>query len=202
MDAFEKAYASLRKVEGGYANNPADPGGETYIGIARRYNPTWPGWPILDAIPNKRQGRFFPAVEPYVKDFYRTGYWTRFSLDRLQDVEVAEAVLDTLVNHGKGGTLVQVAAQRVGVPISVDGKVGPATVSSLNTLPAKQYLASLYEVRKEYYYDLVAKNPTSAVFLKGWLARIDKWKVEDRALAAFLLLAAAAILIAKKKSIL
>lgn len=187
MNNFPYAIDLVLKHEGGYVNDPRDPGGETKFGISKR------AYPNLD-IKNLTRER--------AKEIYFSDYWQKNNLDLIEDQEVAAAALDTVVNHGKGPTLIQKAAQDIGVPLSVDGRIGPATVKAINSLPAKQYLASLYNVRKDYYYNLVANDPAKAAFLKGWLARIDKWKVEGGALAAFLLLAAAALLIAKKKNIL
>lgn len=187
MNNFPYAVELVLKHEGGYVNNPADPGGETKYGISKRAYPN-------EDIKNLTRER--------AKEIYFSDYWKKNLLDQVDDQEVAAAMLDTVVNHGKGPMLIQKAAQDIGVPLDVDGRIGPATVRAVNTLPAKQYLASLHNVRERYYYDLVAKDPAKAVFLKGWLARIAKWKVEGGALAAFLMLAAAALLIAKKKNIL
>src|SRR2546426_796362 len=49
MADFDYALTQLLKVEGGYANDPRDPGGETYKGISRVFWPNWSGWPLIDA---------------------------------------------------------------------------------------------------------------------------------------------------------
>ncbi|MDR1034997.1 MAG: hypothetical protein LBT40_00015 [Deltaproteobacteria bacterium] len=36
----------VEEMEGGWANNPADSGGETFRGIARNFHKSWPGWAI------------------------------------------------------------------------------------------------------------------------------------------------------------
>ncbi len=45
---FQKALAHTLEFEGGYANDPADSGGETFRGISRRNWPQWEGWPLID----------------------------------------------------------------------------------------------------------------------------------------------------------
>jgi type VI secretion system secreted protein VgrG len=40
-DNFLKAFNTTMTFEGGYANDPDDAGGETYMGISRRYHPDW-----------------------------------------------------------------------------------------------------------------------------------------------------------------
>lgn len=49
---FLKSYDILIKHEGGYVNDPDDKGGETYKGIARKFNPDWKGWKIIDKSSN------------------------------------------------------------------------------------------------------------------------------------------------------
>ena len=48
MAKFQIAEAITGRNEGGYANNSADTGGETYAGIARNYWPKWQGWKYID----------------------------------------------------------------------------------------------------------------------------------------------------------
>ena len=48
MAIFNSAFQITMGNEGGYANNPADSGGETYKGIAKNYWPNWEGWTAVD----------------------------------------------------------------------------------------------------------------------------------------------------------
>ena len=48
MANFNKAYKKTAASEGGYSNDPEDPGLETYCGISRRHWPKWPGWKEID----------------------------------------------------------------------------------------------------------------------------------------------------------
>src|ERR1035441_4044145 len=47
---FNAAHQQVMGNEGGYANNPADAGGETYKGIARKFWPQWCGWKYVDGV--------------------------------------------------------------------------------------------------------------------------------------------------------
>ena len=49
MADFNKAYAFLVTKEGSLSDHPADYGGQTYFGIARRFWPNWDGWQYVDA---------------------------------------------------------------------------------------------------------------------------------------------------------
>ena len=48
MADFKTAYDRTSKFEGGYSNDEADRGGETFAGIARVYHENWLGWKIID----------------------------------------------------------------------------------------------------------------------------------------------------------
>ncbi|MDX2189374.1 MAG: glycosyl hydrolase 108 family protein [Bacteroidota bacterium] len=76
MATFEQALTKVLKNEGGYANNPSDPGGETYKGIARKIFGKWDGWVNIDA--KKRNPNFRnllesdPDLQAKVKHFYKS----------------------------------------------------------------------------------------------------------------------------------
>ena len=48
MANFNEEFKKVILVEGGYVNDPDDAGGETYLGISRRYNPNSKIWNIID----------------------------------------------------------------------------------------------------------------------------------------------------------
>ncbi len=59
-DNFDKAFRLTIGVEGGYSNDPRDPGGETNYGIAKRYHPR-------EDIKNMTLAR---AKEIYLKEYW------------------------------------------------------------------------------------------------------------------------------------
>ena len=50
MTSFETAYRKTAQIEGGYANNPADNGGETWRSIARKMHSDWERWKVVDQL--------------------------------------------------------------------------------------------------------------------------------------------------------
>lgn len=84
MSNFDRAFAVVVGVEGGYVNDPNDPGGETKFGLSKRANPD------LD-IKNLTIGM--------AQDRYRTRYWNPHNLDALEYGK-ALLVFDTAVNGG------------------------------------------------------------------------------------------------------
>lgn len=88
--AFENVLSHTLGFEGGYANDPADRGGETFRGISRKSWPNWPGWALIDQV--KAAGlvsasaidrRFADdaEMEKMVTDFYRDEFWKPFGGD-------------------------------------------------------------------------------------------------------------------------
>jgi len=176
MSYFPYAIEEPLKSEGGYASDPKDPGGETYRGISRKAYPNWEGWAVLDQIPGKRFNQIFPQLESAVKTFYFNEKWVKFNLDKVADKDIAAACLDTVIQHGKGASLIQQSLQRIGQPVTVDGRIGPDTVEHLNKSPVKDFLVALHDVREAYYRGLVSQDPNLAKFLPGWMKRISPWK--------------------------
>lgn len=160
MANFEIALEKTLQHEGGYVNDPDDPGGETYKGIARKMHPEWEGWALI------AQGRINSLnMDTAVYDFYRNQFW---KFDLITSQLVAESIFDFGVNAGLA-TSVKLA-QRV-LEIDADGVFGSNTIKALNEANEDAFLAA-YTVAKVHRYVSICKNrPTSKKYLYGWLCR-------------------------------
>lgn len=94
--------------EGGYVNDPDDSGGETYLGIARKHNPNWYGWVIIDKVKRKRPistlNKWLAKEEELLratKGYYKKYYWDVLYLDDIPSQKIAHVMFDTCVNMGK-----------------------------------------------------------------------------------------------------
>lgn len=171
MANFDQAYAYLVQDEGGYSNNPADPGGETYRGIARKDWPHWAGWTIIDAA---KSDPAFPAVldgetilQNLVKSFYSVHFW-RFA--GLNSQPLANKLLDLAVQDGLEVSIkiLQTALRAIAghSSVSLDGQYGPQTEAAAN---AADETALLQEIRARMaLYYCQRNNPA---FILGWLRR-------------------------------
>lgn len=182
MAQFDIAYKHTARNEGGYANNPADRGGETYAGISRKNWPNWKGWALIDSI--KRQFGVSAAtinmhagssqlIQSYVSEFYKTNFWYPLNLSMVNDQQLANNVYDFAVNAGTG-----TAAKRLqrAAGVQDDGVIGNKTILAVNQLPAKQVYDSFNTQRKAYYDNIIANNPSQAQFRKSWYSRIIPYK--------------------------
>lgn len=157
-EKFQRAVEIVLAHEGGYVNNPADPGGETKYGISKR------SYPNLDIASLTRE----QAIE-----IYRRDWWDRLRLGEIQDPDVAAKVLDLSVNVGRkaGVKLLQQALRAAGKSVTVDGIMGPETLAAVNEANPQVVLAALRSEAAGYYRLLVTKKPELKVFEAGWINR-------------------------------
>lgn len=172
MADFEKAFPLLIRHEGGYVNDPDDPGGETYRGITRRMFGKWEGWTLVD-MARSRPG--FPGsldrdngLQEMVMEFYRIQFWERMQGDRIIDQEVAFALFDFGVNAGLG-TSVSLAQMVIGA--KSDGVIGPKSLEALNSFDPDHFLAAFTVAKIARYVSIVKKRPSSQKYFYGWVRR-------------------------------
>ena len=179
MAKFEIAEKITGRNEGGYANNKADKGGETYAGIARNHWPKWEGWVRIDLI-KKTFGNTAKAInanasaDPYlnslISQFYKKNFWDVNKLDLVYDQQVANTVYDFGVNSGTGRAA-KFLQEIVGV--NADGAIGNITLAAVNKMPAYEVVTA-YNKRREAFYRSIAKG-SQAQFLKSWLSRLKPY---------------------------
>ena len=154
---FEAALAHVLKSEGGYVNNPADPGGMTNLGCTKAVWEEFVGHPVSEA---DMRGLTPADVAP----LYKRKYWDKVSGDLLPS-GLDYAVLDAAINSGPGRAakwLQEVAG------VAADGAIGPATLTAVNAKPVQDMFAQYNDKRLQFLESL----PTWATFGKGWGARV------------------------------
>lgn len=146
---FDLAFDRLIAHEGGYVNDPQDPGGETQWGISKR------SYPQLDI---KRLTR------DDAKAIYRRDFWDRIQGDALHD-GVAFQVFDTAVNSGIE-TAVRMLQRALGV--ADDGHFGPASRAAAKAMSEADQIMRFNAERIDFYTRLT----TFERFGKGWVRRV------------------------------
>ena len=167
---LEDALSFTLGNEGGYSNHPSDPGGATNFGIIQRVLDTWNGAHPEQAFP----GDVKELTQAQAEAIYRADYWR---WDEIASPALAIKLFDIGVNCGTG-TAIKLLQRAVNTlvkpPISVDGKLGPATLRAVNAQAAEAMLQALCRVQGEYYQAIVDRNASQAVFLKGWMNRAER----------------------------
>jgi lysozyme family protein len=104
MADYALAYNHVLVNEGGYVNDPDDPGGETYKGVTRKFFPKWEGWTTVDLL---KQQSGFPQnldadneLQESIKRFYEVQFWSKVKGDDITDQDVATSIFDFAVNAG------------------------------------------------------------------------------------------------------
>ena len=154
---FEAALAHVLKSEGGYVNNPADPGGMTNLGCTKAVWEEFVGHPVSEA---DMRGLTPADVAP----LYKRKYWDKVSGDLLP-AGLDYAVFDAAINSGPGRAakwLQEIAG------VAADGAIGPATLAAVNAKPVQDMIAQYNDKRLQFLESL----PTWATFGKGWGARV------------------------------
>jgi lysozyme family protein len=184
MAQFSIAFQITMGNEGGYSDNPNDHGGETWKGIARNFWPNWPGWVIVDQIKGTNPANLNQALganaqlQSEVLAFYKQNYWDTESLDSINDQQTGNQLFDTAVNMGTGiaSRFLQQAINTLKPgAVTVDGQVGPLTIQAANALPAEQLYGAICNLRKQRYEQIIAANPSQAIFEKSWFSRITPY---------------------------
>lgn len=161
--AFEAALPFILRWEGGFVDHPADPGGRTNKGVTQR---TYDGWRTRQGV-DRRDVKLIDDAE--VHAIYETDYWVPPRCNLL-DAPLDVVHLDTAVNMGPGRA-VRFLQQAVGC--GVDGNFGPGTQQAVQSCDGGTALAKYCEIREAFYRQIVARKPEQAVFLKGWMNRLN-----------------------------
>jgi len=186
MAEFLPAYRKNREKEGGYVNDPADRGKETYAGISRRFHPYWKGWKIIDQV---KQGHGLKDIDArlkancrlqkMIKEFYKLVFWHSNNLGLIKDQHLAQCVYDTGVHLGAGdaGDMLQRALNVTNVngkyypELERDGILGPKTRSAVHCHPYRNILINVFNtLRAHYYVEEMEKDPGQERFI-GWFNR-------------------------------
>jgi len=176
MADFNKIYPTIVKYEGFYVNDPRDPGGETYSGVARKFNPNWKGWQIVDKY-KAEHGGYIPYntripsadLEMLVKETAKT-YFNNIYGDQIKSDSIATISTQVFWGSAEGvKQVVQQAAINLGASIKADNVLGKETVKALNSLDQTK----LYNEMKRLYIDYFTRlGKNQPQYAEGWLNRV------------------------------
>jgi lysozyme family protein len=160
MKSFGDYLKVILKHEGGYVNDPDDPGGETKYGICKKQ------FPHLD-IKNL-------TVEQASKIYFES-YWLPMNLDKIDNELLKLHLFDMGVNAGTKSAI-KLLQEMLG--ITQDGVIGNITSNSIKSWQGN-VVADYINARKGYYLRLVKNKPKLNKFLKGWFNRVNNTKFEN-----------------------
>jgi lysozyme family protein len=157
---FDICVAFTLRQEGGYVDDPADPGGATNMGITLATYREWSDDPHLGDLQVK------DLTLKTARAIYRALYWNPLRGDALPP-GVDLSVFDMGVNAGtwRSARLLQQALGFTGE--EVDGAIGPETLAAVDKFDTRALVDELAD-RQTGYYRSLANFP---IFGAGWLNR-------------------------------
>jgi len=161
MSTFDACFERLIGHEGGYTDNPKDPGNSTggRVGAGQlngtKYGIAANTYPDED-IKNITLER--------AKELYRRDYWSRIRADDMP-VEIRYPLFDAAVNSGP----VQATKwlQRA-IGVAADGVIGPKTMAAVQAFDAGKLRSAMLAQRLLFMTNL----PAWQTFGRGWARRI------------------------------
>lgn len=155
---FQRCLHIVLAWEGGYVDNPKDPGGATNLGITLKTLQDFRGKAVTKADVKALKLEEAAAI-------YRAHYWKLIHGDDLPP-GVDLMLFDEAVNQGPGHAI-QDLQHALGV--SVDGAFGPVTLEHVEQSDDAALVHSLHDLRERFYRGL----RTFPTFGKGWLNRLS-----------------------------
>jgi peptidoglycan LD-endopeptidase CwlK len=167
--AFERAQAIVKIYEGGFTDNPADPGGPTNWGITHTTLAQWRGVTSVTAA----QVEAMSYEE--AKEIYFARYWSRMKCGAMPG-PLALAVYNVGLHSGTktGATFLQEALNAQGAGLEADGDIGPLTLAKISRFDLGRTLVrvlDLYEAR-------LRAHPRFDVFGNGFMNRVAQLRAE------------------------
>lgn len=183
MKSVKDIAAEIVAREGGYVNDPDDPGGATKYGVTlatlRRLGIDRTGDGRIDARDVQALTRA-EAEEIFVEHYFRR--------PKLAELPVAlqASVFDMYVNAGTNAVkILQRLISRMGFAVQDDGVIGPQTLRAAGQAAeaAPAHLADAYGIaRRNYYYALADSRPASRKYARsktggkgGWIIRAEEF---------------------------
>jgi len=183
MQTVKQIASEIVAREGGFVNDPDDPGGATNFGVTihtmRRLG--------LDLT---RDGKINTSdvralSRPQAVDIFIRHYFERPKVIELPETLHA-TVFDMYVNAGANAVrILQRLLVQMGHAIGVDGGIGPQTTTASQAAyaAAPDHLADAYGIaRRNYYYALADARPASRKYARrrdggkgGWIRRAEEF---------------------------
>lgn len=170
MSNFDIAVKVVLQHEGGYVNNPADPGGETNFGVTKKF--------LLACHEDAMAIDMHSMTVDQAKYIYKKYWWTQYGYEAIADLTIATKTFDFSVNMGSNRAhklLQQALNAAFNMQLVVDGSLGPTSYAKLNSITSledkQKLITSFCDQAWLYYQSLIANKPSLAEFQNGWKNR-------------------------------
>lgn len=187
MQTIDEMIDDVLKHEGGYVNDPDDPGGATNFGVTihtmRRFGVDVNGDGVVDI-------RDVKALDPAMaRAIYKREYFEGPRIDDLPEAIQAN-VFDMFVNSGGNAIkILQRLLNKMDQKVVVDGALGPQSIGAAHAaakLAPKHFNDAYAIARRNYYFTLADRKPKLRKFARtrrggkgGWIKRAESFMAPD-----------------------
>ena len=144
-----------------------DQGGKTRFGIAQKFHPELdPSFYTCTAL-----GALGEAQQ-----IYKTAYCAPLFIAAITFQPIANKILDVGVNCGIGNAakMAQMAVTALGMPVTIDEKMGPESVTAINLVDQNKLMSQLIVLSQVHYRAVALAEHVSIDELASWLTRAGK----------------------------
>ena len=172
MADFSQFLPMVLRNEGGWVDNPSDPGGATNKGITfhvfKTYSPLLGVAPTLDNLKK--------LTDEQAGKIYKVEYWDTIFGDEIQYQNLANIFCDFHVNAGYHALELFIKIlNSLGSNHHPGGRLTRLVMSSLNNHDSVEVYMEYKAGRISYYRQLAQEHPVLRIFLKGWIARVNSF---------------------------
>lgn len=183
MQSVDEIARDIVRREGGYVNDPDDPGGATKYGVTihtmRRLGLDLTQDGQVDAHDVKA------LSEGEAVEIFKTHYFSKPRIGELPE-PLQASVFDMYVNSGGNAVkILQRTLSQFGHPVVVDGQLGPNSLKAVREAyqSAPKHFVDAYGIaRRNYYYALADRRPASRKYARsqsggkgGWIKRAEEF---------------------------
>jgi len=183
MQTVRQIAQEIVQREGGYVNDPDDPGGATNFGVTihtmRRLGLD------LDCDGDVDAGDVRFLTKAQAIEIFITHYYEKPLIAELPE-PLQASVFDMYVNAGGNAIkILQRLLREMGYEVSVDGALGPQSIAAAHAAytKARNHLADAYGIaRRNYYFRLADRRVASRKYARsraggkgGWITRAEEF---------------------------
>lgn len=182
IPTIEDILDEVLRSEGGFVEDPADPGGATNHGISLRYAR---GIGLdNDGDGDTDRDDILRVTAEQARGLYSNDFWVRPGINRLPG-EIQPVMVDWAVNSGPPRPIMAmqrvINLARIGFELDDDGVIGPKTRRAAEQAQSQMgpfFNNAIVDERIAFYRRLAEARPASQRFLRGWLPRAERFRVE------------------------